>query len=111
MTNQPPAPEAEPAAIAPLVFVGEFFAPIFLFFGLFGRIAALAIAIDFTTVAFKAHIQNGFFMNWSGQQKGEGIELFFLMVFVAIALVISGSGALSIDRVLARRNGPPQAYG
>lgn len=96
-----------PYAIALLVFVGEFFAPIALFFGFLGRLSALAIAIDFVTVASKAHVQNGFFMNWGGQQKGEGYEFFILLVGIAIALTIRGSGAWSIDRLIAKdRPGP-----
>jgi putative oxidoreductase len=95
-----------PAPIAMLVFVGEFFAPIALFFGLLGRLSALAIAIDFTVVALKVHIHNGFFMNWGGQQKGEGVEFFMLAVAIAIAIVIRGSGAFSIDRMLARDTPP-----
>ena len=98
-----------PAPIAMLVFVGEFFAPIALFFGLLGRLSALAIAIDFLVVTFKAHIQNGFFMNWGGQQKGEGVEMFILLIAMAIALVIRGSGAWSIDRLLVKDNPPSRA--
>lgn len=93
-----------PYAIALLVFVGEFFAPIALFIGIFGRIAALAIAINFTTVALKAHVQNGFFMNWGGQARGEGYEFFILLVGIAVALVVRGSGAFSIDRLLTRNS-------
>jgi putative oxidoreductase len=95
-----------PAPVAMLVFVGEFFAPIALFFGFLGRLSALAIAIDFTVVALKVHIHNGFFMNWGGQQKGEGVEFFMLAVAIAIAIVIRGSGAFSIDRMLARDTPP-----
>src|SRR5256885_4904906 len=98
-----------PYAIALLVFVGEFFAPIALFFGFLGRLAALAIAIDFATVASKAHVQNGFFMNWGGQSRGEGYEFFILAVGMAIALVFRGSGAWSIDRILSRDSLPPTA--
>lgn len=97
-----------PYPIALLVFVGEFFAPIALFFGLFGRLASLAIAIDFTTVALKAHVQNGFFMNWGGQPHGEGYEFFILAVGIAVALVIKGSGALSIDRLIVRDTAGPR---
>jgi putative oxidoreductase len=91
-----------PYPIALLVFVGEFFAPIFLFFGLFGRVAALAIAIDFGTVAMRAHVQNGFLMNWGGQARGEGYEFFILAVGIGVALVIKGSGAWSVDRLVVR---------
>lgn len=98
-----------PYPIALLVFVGEFLAPIALFFGLLGRLSALAIAINFTVVALKAHVQNGFFMNWGGQQKGEGYEFFILLVGIAVALVIRGSGAWSIDRLIARDRLAPTA--
>jgi putative oxidoreductase len=98
-----------PAPIAMLVFVGEFFAPIALFFGFLGRLSALAIAIDFLVVVFKVHIHNGFFMNWGGQQKGDGVEFFILLIAIAIALVVRGSGAWSIDRMLARETAPPRA--
>ena len=98
-----------PYAIALLVFVGEFLAPIALFFGFLGRLSALAIAIDFTTVAVKAHVQNGFFMNWGGQQRGEGYEFFILAVGIAVALVVRGSGAWSVDRLIMRDNLPPHA--
>ena len=98
-----------PAPIAMLVFVGEFFAPMALFFGFLGRLSALAIAIDFTVVLLKVHIHNGFFMNWGGQQKGEGSEFFILVIAMAIALVVRGSGAWSIDRMLVRETPPPTA--
>jgi putative oxidoreductase len=91
-----------PMPIALLVFAGEFFAPIFLFFGLLGRLAAFGIAADYLAVAFAGHLKNGFFMNWTGQQKGEGVEYFLLAIAIAIACVIRGSGAWSIDRVLTR---------
>jgi putative oxidoreductase len=45
-------------------------------------------------------------MNWGGQQKGEGVEFFMLAVAIAIAIVIRGSGAFSIDRMLARDTPP-----
>jgi putative oxidoreductase len=95
-----------PAALAVMVFAAEFFAPIGVFVGFLGRIAALGIAIDYTCVALMAHRQNGFFMNFSGQQKGEGVEYFVLAVAIAIAILIRGSGAWSIDRALMRRTTP-----
>jgi len=47
------------------------------------------------------HVANGFFMNWSGQQPGECFEFHVLMVGIVIALVIRGSGALSLDCLIA----------
>lgn len=43
-------------------------------------------------------------MNWGGQQKGEGVEFFILLLAIAITILIRGSGAWSIDRILARES-------
>jgi len=93
-----------PAALALLVFAAEFLGPIGLFFGFLGRIAAFGIAVDFLVAALMVHRPNGFFMNWSGQQKGEGVEFFILAIGIAIAIMIGGSGAWSIDGALARKD-------
>ncbi|MEP6550438.1 MAG: DoxX family protein [Gemmatimonadales bacterium] len=95
-----------PAPLALLVFAAEFFAPIGLLFGLMGRVAAFGIAVDFAVASILGgHIHNGFLMNWSGQQKGEGVEFFVLAIGIAIAVMIRGSGAWSLDRLIAGRNG------
>lgn len=91
-----------PAALALLVFAAEFLAPIGLFVGFLSRVAAFGIAVDFLVALFMVHLPNGFFMNWSGQQKGEGIEFFILAIGIAIAIMIGGSGAWSIDRTLSQ---------
>jgi putative oxidoreductase len=44
-------------------------------------------------------------MNWSGQQGGEGFEYHLLALAMAVAVMIRGSGAWSIDRLLQRRLG------
>jgi putative oxidoreductase len=49
----------------------------------------------------KVHWQFGFFLNWFGNQKGEGIEYHLLALGVAIALMIAGGGAWSLDGFLA----------
>ncbi len=48
------------------------------------------------------HWHFGFFANWSGNQKGEGIEYHLLALAVALAIMIKGSGALSVDRALSK---------
>src|SRR5258707_7855799 len=45
-----------------------------------------------------AHLApNGFFMNWAGNQKGEGFEYHLLAIGLALAVIISGAGKWSID--------------
>ena len=48
------------------------------------------------------HVPNGFFMNWSGQQKGEGCEFFILVAGIAIALFLVGGGACAVDSLLCK---------
>jgi putative oxidoreductase len=49
------------------------------------------------------HWRNGFFMNWFGNQKGEGFEYHLLVMAIGVALMIKGGGALSVDRTLSRK--------
>jgi putative oxidoreductase len=85
------------------VILVEFFAPLLLIAGAAVRPAALAIGTVLTTAMFKAHVANGFFMNWSGTQKGEGMEYFFLVIGIALALIISGGGRFSVDGILTKK--------
>jgi len=52
--------------------------------------------------AIMIHRPYGFFINWFGNQKGEGYEYFILAVGIAAVLVITGSGAWSLDHVFAQ---------
>jgi putative oxidoreductase len=47
------------------------------------------------------HGQYGFFLNWNGDQAGEGIQFHLLALTVALVLTVKGCGARSLDRVLA----------
>lgn len=97
-----------PYPLALLVIAAEFFGALGLIVGFLGRIAAFGIAVNFIVVMFLVHLPNGFFMNWTGQQKGEGYEFFILLIAMAIAILIRGSGAWSIDRMISRnRPGSP----
>jgi putative oxidoreductase len=49
-----------------------------------------------------SHLRNGFFMNWYGNQAGEGFEYHLLALGLALVVLVRGSGALSVDRVLSR---------
>jgi len=90
-----------PHIIALLVILIETFASLFVFFGFATRIAAFGIFVNFLGVVFKVHAANGFFMNWAGTQKGEGIEYFLLLFGLAIILLITGGGKASIDAALS----------
>ncbi len=90
-----------PAPLAFLAIVTEFLGPIALFFGLLTRIAAFAIGFDMLVAAVLVHVHFGFFMNWLGKQKGEGLEYDLLLWGIALALLCQGAGTLSVDRAIA----------
>src|ERR1700685_1047559 len=85
-----------PGARACLVIAVEFVGPILLVLGILTRVAALGIAIDMTCAALLAHAPNGFFMNFSGKQAGEGVEFFILLTGIGLALTIAGPGRIAI---------------
>jgi putative oxidoreductase len=88
-----------PASAAALACVLELVAPIALALGAGGRLAAAWI-FAMLGVAATTHASNGFFMNWLGNQRGEGFEYHLLVLAIAGALVVKGSGAFSVDRRL-----------
>ena len=85
------------------VILIEFFAPLLLILGVGTRLAALGLGIVLTTAMFLVHMQNGFFMNWFGAQKGEGIEYFLFAIGIALSLIVSGGGRWSLDRVIGNK--------
>ena len=91
-----------PAAVAFLIICTEFFGGLGLIVGLLTRIAALGIAGDMIGAIFMVHLANGFFMNWMGNQKGEGFEYHLLVIAMAAALLLRGAGAFSLDRALSK---------
>src|SRR5215471_18160180 len=92
-----------PAPFAFLAICAEFFGGLGLIVGLLGRVAAFGISMNMLVAVFTVHLPNGFFMNWTGQQKGEGFEYHLLAIALALVVMIKGSGALSIDHVLTSK--------
>ncbi len=89
-----------PAFFAFLAICAEFFGGMGLIVGLLGRVAAFGIMCNMLVAVAMVHVHNGFFMNWSGNQKGEGFEYHLLAIAMLLAILIKGSGALSVDRFL-----------
>jgi putative oxidoreductase len=91
-----------PLPIAYLVCFFEFLGGIGLVLGLLTRPAALAVAIDMVGAIVTVHWANGFFINWEMKPgKGHGFEANLALLAMAVACLIAGGGALSIDRALA----------
>lgn len=89
-----------PALFAFLAIAAEFFGSLGLLAGLLTRVAALGIAAEMLVAIFTVHAANGFFMNWTGAQKGEGFEYHLLVLGIAFALMLKGGGAFSVDKLV-----------
>lgn len=88
----------EPGVLmAALAGSAEFFGGVFLLLGLLTRPAALVLAFTMVIAIFSAHIGNGLFMSNNGYEFG------LALLAGALALMISGAGNLSADRMLAAR--------
>ena len=89
---------------APLAFLAiatEFFGGLGLILGFFTRVAALGVAANMVVAIAMVHGTFGFFMNWTGAQKGEGFEYHLMALAMTAFLLIRGAGAYSIDRAIA----------
>src|SRR5256884_795529 len=92
-----------PAVLAVLAIAAEFLGGIGLLVGFLGRVAAFGIAINMIVAVVLVHRHFGLFANWFGNQKGEGYEYHILAIVICLAIMIRGSGALSIDRSASRQ--------
>jgi putative oxidoreductase len=90
-----------PAVFAFLAIAAEFFGGLGLIFGLFTRVASFGIACNMIVAVAVVHHQFGFFMNWTGAQKGEAYEYHLVLLAALVVLMIRGAGAASVDRFLS----------
>ena len=90
-----------PAPLGFLAIAAEFFGGLGLILGFLTRIAAFGITVNMVVAIATVHSAFGFFMNWSGTQKGEGIEYHLLTLATTVFLMIRGAGAFSVDRAIA----------
>jgi putative oxidoreductase len=90
-----------PAPLAVLAIVAEFVGGLGLILGLLTRVAAFGILCNMAVAVAMIHHRFGFFMNWTGTQKGEGFEYHLLVLAITVFLMIRGAGAASLDRLLA----------
>ncbi len=89
-----------PSTVAILIIIGESFGAVGLILGLLSRLAAFGITLIMLGAIFMVHIQNGFFMNWFGNQTGEGFEYHLLALGLSLAVLINGGGKWSVDRMI-----------
>ena len=92
-----------PAVLAFLAIMAEALGSLGLIAGLATRVSAFGITVNMVVAVLMLHLPNGFFMNWFGNQKGEGYEYHLLVIAIGVALMIRGGGKWSVDRLIAGR--------
>lgn len=90
-----------PWIFALLAILAESVGGLMLLAGFGTRAAALGVG-GVMLVAATQHWSNGFFMNWFGNQKGEGVEFHLLALGIAVALLILGGGRFSVDALFQK---------
>lgn len=83
--------------MALLAGAAEFFGGLALIAGLLVRPAAAALAVAMVVAIFSVHIDKGLFV------AKNGYEFALALLAITVALVFSGAGRGSVDRVLSRR--------
>lgn len=92
-----------PALFAFLAIAAESAGSLGLISGTLTRVAAFGVFCNMLVATVLVHWKVGFFMNWYGSQQGEGYEYHLLAMGLAVAVMIRGGGAASVDRALSRR--------
>lgn len=90
-----------PWILALLAILAESVGGLMLIAGFGTRAAALGVG-GVMLVAAVQHRANGFFMNWTGAQNGEGFEFHLLALGMVVALAILGGGKFSVDALFGR---------
>lgn len=85
----------------------QFFGALSILAGFGARLLAVATMAMFTGMILTSHIEHGFFMNWGGNQQGEGFEYHLLVIGLSIALMLNGAGKYSVDLLLTRNRLKP----
>jgi putative oxidoreductase len=83
-----------------LVTVGEFFGGLGLVLGFLSRFSAASIIVIMLGAIAMVHGKFGFFMNWAGNQGGEGFEYHLLAIGTLLPIVVAGPGRFAVGRVL-----------
>ena len=91
-----------PSIVAFSVIMIEFFGAISLVLGFFSRFWAISIAGMFVGIIITTQLEHGFFMNWYGNQAGEGYEFSLLVIGLALSIVVNGSGKWSVDSLISK---------
>jgi len=83
-----------------LVTIGEFFGGLGLIVGFLSRFSAASLIVIMLGAIGMVHSKVGFFMNWTGNQGGEGFEYHLLAIALLLVILIAGPGRFAIAKAL-----------
>jgi putative oxidoreductase len=92
-----------PMVIAFMITIGESMGYLGLIAGFMTRLCAVGVLCIMSGAIVMAHWSNGFFMNWFGNQEGEGFEYHLLAIGICLPLILYGGGKLSVDGCISGR--------
>src|SRR3989454_12464201 len=81
-----------PWIVAFLVIIGESFGSLGLIVGFLTRFSAFGVLCIMLGAIYMVHWPNGFFMNWFGEQAGEGFQHTLLVIGTSLGLLVAGGG-------------------
>jgi putative oxidoreductase len=85
-----------PMITGPLIGVLELFGGLALVIGLLTRLVALGLVADMLGAIVLVHFANGFWVP-------AGVEFVMTLMAAALALVLGGAGAYSVDEMIGRK--------
>ena len=91
-----------PVPVGFFIVMGESVGAVLLIFGLLSRISAAGILIIMVGAVLMSHLDHGFFMNWFGNQQGEGFEYHLLAIGLSLVVLIRGGGRWSLDGIISK---------
>jgi putative oxidoreductase len=83
-----------------LVTIGEFFGGLGILLGVLSRFSAASLIVIMLGAIAMVHAKFGLFMNWAGNQAGEGFEYHLLAIAALVPIVIAGPGLFAVGRFL-----------
>jgi putative oxidoreductase len=90
-----------PPPATALAILVELLGGLAMLVGFLARPAALGLITVMLVAIVKVHAQHGFFINYSNTPgKGHGFEFNFALIAMALAILVGGAGALSVDYAL-----------
>jgi putative oxidoreductase len=92
-----------PWIVAFFIIMIESFGALLMISGTATRIWAFGFIAIMVGAVITSNFKHGLFMNWFGDQGGEGFEYHLLMIGICITLIVTGGGKYSVDGWLQSR--------